>query len=148
VWSRRAVAKSWHCFRSSCNKNRKVIHLRTLGGESVFGACAIYWIELIIATQLARSTIAFHTHLVLALELVLEKAESAELPRELEGGQDGIFAGQGDQGRTGQGTVGVDPGAGVAQGVLLPRGDALVAPAPKQPDGKQKIKLRLGHKKN
>lgn len=76
---------------------------------------------------------AFHTigsHLVLALELVLEEAESAELPRELEGGQDGIFAGQRDQGRTGQGTVGVDPGARVAQRVLLPRGDALVAPAP------------------
>jgi hypothetical protein len=86
--------------------------------------------QLIIATRITKSAIAFQTHLVLALELVLEEAESAELPRELKGGQDGIFAGQGDQGRTGQGTVGVDPGAGVAQGVLLPRGDALVAPAP------------------
>lgn len=60
---------------------------------------------------------------------MLEEAESAKLPRELKGGQDGIFAGQGDQGRTGQGTVGVDPGAGVAQGVFLSRGDAFVAPA-------------------
>lgn len=68
---------------------------------------------------------------------MLEEAESAKLPREFEGGQDRVFAGQGDQGRTGQGTVGVDPGARVAQGVLLPRGDALVAPAP-APDNKRR----------
>lgn len=68
---------------------------------------------------------------------MLEEAESAKFPRELEGGQDRVFARQGDQGRTGQGTVGVDPGARVAQGVLLPRGDALVAPAP-APDKKRR----------
>ncbi len=71
----------------------------------------------------------FVPHLVLALELVLREGEPPQLPAQLEGGQDGVLGGEGDERGGGQGAVGVDPGPRVAEAVLGPRGHALFTAA-------------------
>lgn len=49
--------------------------------------------------------------LVLRLELVLHRAELLQLPAELEGREEGILAGEGNERRAGQGLVDVEAGA-------------------------------------
>lgn len=45
---------------------------------------------------------------IFQLELVLQAAHTFELPAQLEGGQDGVLAGEGDEGRTRQCAVGIN----------------------------------------
>lgn len=67
--------------------------------------------------------------LVLRLELVLHRAELLQLPAELEGREEGILAGQGDERRAGQGLVDVETRARVTQAVHVRVGHALHAVA-------------------
>lgn len=67
--------------------------------------------------------------LVLRLELVLHRAELLQLPAELEGREEGVLAGEGDERRAGQGLVDVEAGARVAQAVHVRVGHALHAVA-------------------
>ena len=54
---------------------------------------------------------------------MLYEREPPELPAELEGGEDGVLAGEGDERGGGEGAVRVDPRPRVPQAVLVP-GDA------------------------
>ncbi len=54
---------------------------------------------------------------ILWLEFILHLTELLELPAELEGRQEGVFAGEGDERGTGQGTVNVETGSGMSQAV-------------------------------
>jgi hypothetical protein len=54
------------------------------------------------------------THLIFALELMFHEAEPPQLPGQLEGREDGILGGEGDEGRARQGAIRVYPGAGVS----------------------------------
>lgn len=67
--------------------------------------------------------------LVLLPELVLHLTELLQLPAQPERREDGVLAGQGDEGRAGQGLVDVQPRARVPQTVHLRAGHALHAVA-------------------
>lgn len=67
--------------------------------------------------------------LVLRLELVLHRAELLQLPAELEGREEGVLAGEGDERGAGQGLVDVEAGARVPQAVHVRVGHALHAVA-------------------
>lgn len=67
--------------------------------------------------------------LVLRLKFVLHRAELLQLPAELEGREEGILAGEGDERRAGQGLVDVEAGARVTQAVHVRVGHALHAVA-------------------
>lgn len=70
------------------------------------------------------------TYQVLSTELILGVGQVLQFEGELEGGKDGVGGGEGDEGRGGEGPVGVNAGSGVAQRVLLGRLDALRTPTP------------------
>jgi len=57
---------------------------------------------------------------------VLEKAEPAQLPGQLEGREDGVLGGECYQTGTGQGPIGIDARSRVSEGVLLAGLDALI----------------------
>jgi len=50
---------------------------------------------------------------------MLHETQSPQLPGKFKGREDRVLGGQRDEGRTRQGTVGVDPRPGVSQRVLL-----------------------------
>ena len=58
-------------------------------------------------------------HRVLLAELRLHLGQTLELVRQLESGEDGVLAGERDQGGAGEGLVGVQAGHGEPQAVLL-----------------------------
>ena len=60
---------------------------------------------------------------------MLHEGEPPELPAELEGGEDGVLAGEGDQRGRGQRAVRVDPRPRVPEAVLVPRDGALFTAA-------------------
>ena len=51
---------------------------------------------------------------------MLHEGEPSELPAELEGGEDGVLAGEGYQGGRGEGSVGVNTTPRVSETVLTP----------------------------
>ena len=61
---------------------------------------------------------------------MLCEGEPPELPAELEGGEDGVLAGEGDEGGRGEGPVGVNTTSGVPETVLSSRLCAVLTPAP------------------
>lgn len=69
------------------------------------------------------------TDQILQLALLLGEGEVAKLPGELEGGEDGVVAGEGDERGASQGAVLVHAGERVTQGILLGLADALLTPA-------------------
>lgn len=60
---------------------------------------------------------------------MLEKAESSQLPGQLEGREDGVLGGKCYQAGAGQRSIGIDAGPRMPQGVLLPGLDALITAA-------------------
>lgn len=70
-----------------------------------------------------------NAHDVLDSELALHAAQAPQLPRQLEGGQNGIVRAEGDERAGRKRAVGVDPRLRVAQRVRLARRYALIAPA-------------------
>ena len=60
---------------------------------------------------------------------MLYEGEPPELPAELEGGEDGVLAGEGDERGRGQRAVRVDARPGVPQAVLVPGDGALFTAA-------------------
>lgn len=67
--------------------------------------------------------------LVVGFELVLQAAEAPQLHAQLEAGQDGVLAGQGDERGAGQSLVGVDARPRVAEAVLRAAVHAVLAAA-------------------
>ena len=66
---------------------------------------------------------------------MLHEGEPPELPAELEGGEDGVLAGEGDQRGRGQRAVRVDPRPRVPEAVLVPRDGALFTAASERDRG-------------
>ena len=80
--------------------------------------------------QVDREVLALHGQLlVVDLELVLQPTQRLEFAAQLERGQDGVLAGQRDQGGAGQGLVGVDARPAVAQAVVAHAAHAVGAVA-------------------
>ena len=72
---------------------------------------------------------------------MLDEGEPPEFPAELEGGEDGVLAGEGDERGTGQRPVRVDAGPGVPQAVLAPGHQALLTAAPERDCDKMRCTL-------
>ena len=60
---------------------------------------------------------------------MLDEGEPPQFPAELEGGEDGVLAGEGNQQGGGQRAVRVDPRPRVPEAVLVPRDGALFTAA-------------------
>ena len=86
--------------------------------------------SLCFHSTLPKSSLAIVTHQVFTFELIFVKSELFEFPWKLEGSEDGVLAGQRDEGGGGQRPVSVDPPARVAQRVLRPRLGTVLASAP------------------
>ena len=76
---------------------------------------------------------------------MLDEGEPPEFPAELEGGEDGVLAGEGDERGTGQRPVRVDAGPGVPQAVLAPGHQALLTAAPERECGKMRDMNVMGY---
>ena len=70
---------------------------------------------------------------VLALKLTLCEGEFSEFPGKFEGSEDGVLAGEGDEGGGGESSVGVNTTSGVPETVLSSRLCAVLTPAPGSP---------------
>ena len=66
-----------------------------------------------VTKELQKAKMSICHYQVFTLELVLKNWEATKLPAKLKGRQDGVLAGEGDQGRAGQCPVSIDPGSGV-----------------------------------
>jgi hypothetical protein len=71
-------------------------------------------------------------NLVVLAEFIFKPSKFSQFAGEFKGGEEGVFGGEADQGRTGQRLVSVDSGQGVAQVVALARTHALFASAPEK----------------
>ncbi|GIX99591.1 hypothetical protein CEXT_718801 [Caerostris extrusa] len=70
------------------------------------------------------------THLIFVLEFLFHEAQSPEFPGELESREDGVLAGEGDEGWRSQCPVRVDTGSRMSKTVLAAGLDTLRATAP------------------